>query len=222
MSSVAQLGYVKASARDSVATLLSLAEVRVEWVVAGLVGLINVALMRPLSHYRFWWHWLGGRTWFLGYSAYALVAAATGILSNVGAHAVGPNPQQHSLMHALLAALAGAALLRADVGHPVRNRRDQAANLAAPLVTWLGVGLDHAARGQIEIWARDLKDDELENAAGLIASDAGRPGSKVQRAMISANVRALSSSRSAYARGALIGAIAHGYLEGDRMRQKSG
>jgi len=101
----------------------------------------------------------------------------------------------------------------------MRNRKDQAANLAAPLVTWLGVGFDHTARGQIETWARGLKDDELENAAGLIASDAGRPGSKVQRAMITANVRALSSGKNAaYARGALIGAIAYGYLESDRTR----
>src|ERR1700734_1871950 len=42
----------------------------------------------------------------------------------------------------------------------------QAKSLAAPLVTWLGSGLDHAARNQIEGWARGLADDALEMAAG--------------------------------------------------------
>lgn len=189
-----------------------------EWVVAALVGLINVVLMRPLSHYRLWWHWLGGRGWLLCYLAYTLVAAATGVLSYVAAQVAGWGPAQRSLGHALLAALAGAALLRTDVGRPLPKGREKATNLAAPLVSWLGVGFDHAARGQIETWARGLQDDELASAAGLVASDAGRPGSTVKRAMIGASVKALYGARRDYARGELIGAIAHGYLESDRTR----
>ena len=105
------------------------------WITAALVGLINIALMRPLSHYRFWWHWLNRRTWLLGYTAYAVAAAATGVVSKVEAQVVGWEPGRHSFGQALAAAIVGAALLRADVGHPVRSSSEQAKNLAAPLVT---------------------------------------------------------------------------------------
>ena len=189
-----------------------------DWVAVALVGLINVVLMRPLSHYQFWWHWLGARGWLLCYVVYALVAAATGVLSYAAARAAGWSSGQHLLWHAILAALAGATLLRADVGHPLPKAREKATNLAAPLVSWLGVGLDHAARRHIETWARGLKDDDLASAAGLVASDAGRPGSTVKRAMINASVKALNGPRMDYARGELVGAIAHGYLESDRTR----
>jgi hypothetical protein len=192
--------------------------VRVDWVAVALVGLVNVVLMRPLSHYQFWWHWLGGRGWLLGYLAYALTAAATGVLSYGAARAAGWLSAPHGLLQAILAALAGAALLRADVGHPFPKDRQKAANLAAPLVNWLGVGLDHAARRHVETWARDLQDGDLAGAAGLLASDAGRPGSTVKRAMINASVRALNGTKRDYARGELVGLIAHGYLETDRTR----
>ena len=188
------------------------------WITAALVGLINIALMRPLSHYRFWWHWLNRRTWLFGYAAYALAAAATGVLSKVGAQAVGWEPGRHSSGQALAAAIVGATLLRADIGHPVRSGSEQAKNLAAPLVTWLGSGLDHGARNQIEGWARGLADDALEMAAGLVASDPGRPGSGMTRAMIRASARDLSSSKKNYARGELVGVIANGYLAADRTR----
>ncbi len=182
-----------------------------DWVAAALVGLINIALMRPLSHYRFWWHWLGGRTWLFGYLVYAVAAAATGVLSKIGAQAVGWEPGRHGSGQALAAAIAGATLLRADIGRPLRTGNEQAKNLAAPFVTWLGSGFDHAARGQIESWARGLQANDLEMAAGLVTSDPGRPGGTVTRAMIRASIKDLSSTRKDYARGELIGAIANGY-----------
>ena len=187
------------------------------WITAALVGLINIALMRPLSHYRFWWYWLR-RTWLFGYAAYAIAAAATGVLSKVGAQVVGWEPGRHSLGQALAAAIAGAAVLRTDIGRPVRSGDEQAKNLAAPLVTWLGSGFDHAARSQIERWARGLADDDLETAAGLVSSDPGRPGSGMTRAMIRASIKDLSGPKKNYARGELVGAIANGYLAADRMR----
>jgi hypothetical protein len=108
-------------------------------------------------------------------------------------------------------------------GHDVFRRAgaggaSRAKNLAAPLVTWLGAGFDHAALGQIEAWARSLQDNDLKIAAGLVASNAGRPGSTVTRAMIRASIRSLSSAEKDYARGELVGLISYGYLEADRMR----
>lgn len=198
--------------------MLTPTEVPVDWAVAALVGLINIALMRPLSHYRFWLHWLGGRAWLFGYLVYAFAAATTGVLSKFGAQAVGWEPGQHGLGQALLAAIAGATLLRADVGRPVRTGKEQATNLAAPFITWLGSGFDHAAHGQIETWARGLQTDDLETAAGLVASDPGRPGSNVTRALIRSSIKELSGPKKDYARGELVGAIASGYLAADRTR----
>ena len=189
-----------------------------DWAAAALVGLINITLMRPLSHYRFWWRWLGGRAWLFGYLVYASAAAATGVLSKFGAQAAGWEPGRHSLGQALLAAIAGATILRADVGRPIRTGKEQATNIAAPFVTWLGSGFDHAARGQIETWARGLQTKDLKTAAGLVASDPGRPGSSVTRALIRSSIKDLSGPKEDYARGELIGAIASGYLAADRTR----
>lgn len=187
------------------------------WAVAALIGLINVMLMRPFSRYRAWWHWLGVPASAFGYLLYAIAAAATGVASYYGAQAVGLGNGVNSLGKAALAALTGAAVLRADVGRPLGRSGENARNLAAPIISWLGTAFDHIALGKIESWAKTLKDVRLEEEAGLVATTAGRPGSRITKALLTTNVNGLSGPNSAYARGQLIGLIAYGYLESDRI-----
>jgi len=192
-----------------------------DWLAAAIVGALNILVMRPLSHYRFWWHWVGGRFWLVGYLLYLLVAASTGIASKVGAEAVGWRPGTHDFLHALVTALAGATLIRADTGRPLRKSEEKAKNLAAPLTTWLGAGFDHASRLEIERWANGLSAEELKEAAGRVASDSGRPGSTVKRALITAAVRELSSPNATFARGELVGLLAYSYLDADRTADRT-
>ena len=170
-----------------------------------------------LSHYHLWWHFLGVRMWLIGYIVYGAFAAATGIISEAAANGAGWGSGRHGFVQGLLAALAGSAILRADVGSPLGQRGDQAKNLAAPLITWLGAGFDHVTQNKIEKRACDLSDDELIGAAGRLTGRVGRPGSTVTRAMIRASVRGLNGHEKDFARAELIGLIANGYLECDLM-----
>jgi hypothetical protein len=172
--------------------------------------------MRPFSRYRTWWYWLGARAWILGYVLYGIVAVSTGVLSMLGAQSAGLGRGTHELARALLAAGAGAVVLRADIGRPLGRGKEHARNLATPLVTWLGAAFDHAALGKLERWASDLPDKELAEAAGLAATNV-RPGSRITKAMLTSNVKAMSEANDSYARGQLIGLVANGYLEGDRI-----
>jgi hypothetical protein len=202
--------------------------VRVQWVVAGLVGLINIMLMRPLARYRLWWtllrrtnevgypHRISG-AWLIGYLIYLGVAAATGVGSYIVANMAGWGPGQQPLAHAAAAGAAGALVLRADVSHPVGKARDHAKNLATPLVTWLGAFFDRTTKEKLEGWASKLSDNDLREAAGLLSSDVGKAGSTITREMLRSKADELKSDeKRLFARGSLIGMIAEGYLQTNR------
>jgi hypothetical protein len=188
------------------------------YVFAGIVGMINLILVFRSAKYVMWPSWLGLGTAAMVTVSIAATGFAIGLACSFVATRAGWQAASIGVAQGVGSALIGVTLMRADFGRPLRKSGNPA-NAIRPFAVWLERGIDELCRSRISDWALNLSPTELTTAAELApARDTTRRQRKDSITDATKRLIGTDAIASAAAKGELARFIAKAYVLEDKRR----